>query len=590
MIILFLFIFLIGHFPTKAIPIAEVINPRTSYGGWVTDMADMLKPDTENQLNQMISQLETENGSEIAVVTVPDTVPFPTPKAFTTKLFNTWGIGKAEKDNGVLVLVSKSDRRVEIEVGLGFPDILSNNQVQNIIDRQILPKFKAEDFDGGVLVGTKAIVTILQGNSLENSLEFLWFNSALFAFVKVMLWIILPLLVCIDSYRNLKRLTDVKSKIGRKSPRIWFAKFYSFLTARLVNRLAPTGYTRISKNDKKGIDEVDLMGIIIWFCVTFIGFFLIAALNGFLLFPFVISISCISTLMLWGSLYWCGTLGPYKAGENYFGSCFLLFAAIVSGLVFFQVFAIVTAPLMLLINFMFEPSLEMQGIAVFFIVTPLLLGIPLSKILGLLYGKSFSKYRCNQCNNHLNQISNSSLQSLLSKPQKVAQEIGSTEYQGWHCRSCKSYSLSPDTIHILARLKNQYDDQIWDLTQQLGSPSEKKKLFFEDCSVCDESTATCTSEILESPTYEKSGTRVVYTHCQCCERKEVKEKIIPKKVRTTSSSSTSINHYGTYDSGSKWVCKINCVIASDSEAISKCCDCFVSLRSTRNDKCTINFA
>jgi len=40
----------------------------------------------------------------------------------------------------------------------------------------------------------------------------------------------------------------------------------------------------------------------------------------------------------------------------------------------------------------------------------------------------------------------------------------------------------------------------------------------------------------------------------------------------------------------KWVCKINCVIASDSEAISKCCGCFVSLCSTRNDKCTINFA
>ncbi len=39
----------------------------------------------------------------------------------------------------------------------------------------------------------------------------------------------------------------------------------------------------------------------------------------------------------------------------------------------------------------------------------------------------------------------------------------------------------------------------------------------------------------------------------------------------------------------KWVCKIICVIASDSEAISKCCDCVVSLRSTRNDKCTINF-
>ena len=53
----------------------------------------------------MISELEKENGTEIAVVTVPTTKPSPTPKAFTTELFNTWGIGKKGKDNGILFLI-----------------------------------------------------------------------------------------------------------------------------------------------------------------------------------------------------------------------------------------------------------------------------------------------------------------------------------------------------------------------------------------------------------------------------------------------------------------------------------------------------
>lgn len=94
-IVLFTFCLLItfvfASIPSYAISVENVPNPRKEYGGWVTDMVDMLSPQAEIQLNQVISQLEKENGAEIAVVTVPTTKPSPTPKAFTTKLFNTWG-------------------------------------------------------------------------------------------------------------------------------------------------------------------------------------------------------------------------------------------------------------------------------------------------------------------------------------------------------------------------------------------------------------------------------------------------------------------------------------------------------------------
>jgi uncharacterized protein len=145
-----------------ALEVKDVPNPRQINGTWVTDMAGLLDQPTEAQLNSMISQLERKNGTEIAVVTVPETAPAASPKEFTTKLFNYWGIGKKGKDNGVLLLISKGDRRVEIETGYGMEAILPDAKVGNIIETQITPRFKQGDFKGGTLAGTKALVVAIE--------------------------------------------------------------------------------------------------------------------------------------------------------------------------------------------------------------------------------------------------------------------------------------------------------------------------------------------------------------------------------------------------------------------------------------------
>ncbi|MGQ9869495.1 TPM domain-containing protein [Leptodesmis sp.] len=126
----------------QAITVRNVPNPRQTSRTWVSDSTEILKPETEAQLNQMINQLEATNGAEIAVVTVPETKPAATPKVFATELFNYWGIVKKGRDNGVLFLISKSDRRVEIETGYSVEDILPDAKVGNIIDTKILPRFK----------------------------------------------------------------------------------------------------------------------------------------------------------------------------------------------------------------------------------------------------------------------------------------------------------------------------------------------------------------------------------------------------------------------------------------------------------------
>ncbi len=149
----------------------QVPNPRQEYGGWVTDMANILNRNTENRLNQIITDLEKQNGVEIAIVTVPTTKPAETPKMFTTKLFNYWGIGKKDKNNGVLFLVSQGERRVEIETGLGMQNVLPDRTVANIIETKIIPQFKQNNFDRGVLNGTQALVIQIKENYQSTPIE-----------------------------------------------------------------------------------------------------------------------------------------------------------------------------------------------------------------------------------------------------------------------------------------------------------------------------------------------------------------------------------------------------------------------------------
>ncbi|MEJ1934639.1 TPM domain-containing protein, partial [Nostoc sp. NIES-2111] len=158
---LFSSVMFLSPLSSLALTVQEIPNPRQR-GVWVTDIAGILNNETESQINQLISQLEAKNGTEMAVVTVPKTSPADSPKAFATELFNYWGVGKKGKDNGVLFLISVGDRRVEIETGYGVEPILPDAQVGNIINSQIIPRFKKKDFAGGTLAGTKALVVILE--------------------------------------------------------------------------------------------------------------------------------------------------------------------------------------------------------------------------------------------------------------------------------------------------------------------------------------------------------------------------------------------------------------------------------------------
>ena len=147
----------------SAITVEAVPNPRST-DGWVSDRANIISLETEARLNQELSELESQTGNEMAVVTVEDTVGYASPKAFVTDLFNYWGVGKAEENNGVLFLVSVGDRRTEVEVGYGLEDLLTKSKIEALLEREALPDFKQGRFDAGIEKTTRAIVVELSEN------------------------------------------------------------------------------------------------------------------------------------------------------------------------------------------------------------------------------------------------------------------------------------------------------------------------------------------------------------------------------------------------------------------------------------------
>ena len=83
-----------------ALPLERIPDPRQMEGNWVSDVANILRPETEKKLNILINRLHSTNGSEMAVVSVPESKPAASPKELATKLFNRWVSGKKVKIMG----------------------------------------------------------------------------------------------------------------------------------------------------------------------------------------------------------------------------------------------------------------------------------------------------------------------------------------------------------------------------------------------------------------------------------------------------------------------------------------------------------
>lgn len=133
-----------------------VPNPRTTKGGWVSDPAGHLRPATLSAINETITALESQTSAEIGVA-VLDSLDGLEPGAAALLLHRRWGVGKAARDNGIVLLWSPAQRKIFVSVGYGLEGVLPDARAGRIQDDHIIPHFRRNQFDEGIFAGVKAL-------------------------------------------------------------------------------------------------------------------------------------------------------------------------------------------------------------------------------------------------------------------------------------------------------------------------------------------------------------------------------------------------------------------------------------------------
>ena len=130
---------------------------------YVSDNAGILSPNTVTALNLRLEAFERETSNQVIVATFPKVPEGYVLEDFTQRTAEAWGIGQEKDDNGVALFVFPSERRTRIEVGYGLEGALPDVIAKRIIENEILPAFRAGDFDSGVRRAVTAIMQATRG-------------------------------------------------------------------------------------------------------------------------------------------------------------------------------------------------------------------------------------------------------------------------------------------------------------------------------------------------------------------------------------------------------------------------------------------
>ncbi len=117
--------------------------------GRVVDLGDVLSPDEERRLTSRLETLERETSTQIVIGIVPS-LEGESIEDYTFRVAESWQIGQAGRDNGIVLLVAVEDRRVRIEVGYGLEAVIPDGLAGRIIRERITPAFRRGDYYGGL--------------------------------------------------------------------------------------------------------------------------------------------------------------------------------------------------------------------------------------------------------------------------------------------------------------------------------------------------------------------------------------------------------------------------------------------------------
>ena len=168
------------------------IPDKPSFQTSIYDNINLLSASESDALEQKLIQYSDTTSTQIVVAIIASTKG-ENIMYLGAQWADRWGIGQAEEDNGIFILLAKEDRKIAINTGYGVEHLLTDAMSKRIIERDIIPYFKRQDYYGGLDRGTDAIFEVMTGEYLGSRQV----NSTPFPFFIFILLFIIFLIILV---------------------------------------------------------------------------------------------------------------------------------------------------------------------------------------------------------------------------------------------------------------------------------------------------------------------------------------------------------------------------------------------------------
>ena len=151
----------LGALLANASRAAEVMPPKPA--GYFNDYAGVVSKDATQRFNEQLAQFERDTSSQVVVAVFPKMQSDSSIEDYTQRVAQNWGIGQKDRRNGAVLLVFVQDRKMFIQVGYGLEGALPDATAFDITEYQIKPRFRANDYEGGLAAGIDSIGKAIRG-------------------------------------------------------------------------------------------------------------------------------------------------------------------------------------------------------------------------------------------------------------------------------------------------------------------------------------------------------------------------------------------------------------------------------------------
>ncbi len=127
-------------------------------GQIINDYDNIFNPIQTKELSDILYDYDLKTTRQIVIVTIDSIAPYSDIQKFATDISNYWGIGNAEKDNGLTIVLCKPCRHIGIATGTGTELILTNEVCKEVIQNTIIPEFKTGKYYNGIKNGVTKLI------------------------------------------------------------------------------------------------------------------------------------------------------------------------------------------------------------------------------------------------------------------------------------------------------------------------------------------------------------------------------------------------------------------------------------------------